>query len=71
MKLLYISNDINEVKKIDRIGIDFIFIDLEINGKKERQGHLDTFISNQDSDVNHLDLYECNLYLLLKECHLF
>ena len=46
MKLLYISNDINEVKKIDKIGVDFIFIDLEINGKKERQGHLDTFISN-------------------------
>ena len=48
MNLLYISNDINEVKKIDRIGIDFIFIDLEINGKKERQGHLDTFISNHN-----------------------
>lgn len=48
MKLLYISNNIDEVKKIDEIGIDFIFIDLEINGKKERQGHLDTFISNHN-----------------------
>jgi hypothetical protein len=46
MKLLYISNDIDKVQKADKIGIDFIFIDLEINGKKERQGHLDTFISN-------------------------
>jgi len=46
MKLLYISNDISEIEKIDKILIDFIFIDLEINGKKERQGHLDTFISN-------------------------
>ena len=48
MKLLYISNDINEVKKIDKMGVDFTFIDLEINGKKERQGHLDTFISNHN-----------------------
>ena len=48
MKLLYISNDINEVKKVDEIGIDFIFIDLEINGKKERQKGLDTFISNHN-----------------------
>ncbi|WP_339120685.1 aldolase/citrate lyase family protein [Fusobacterium nucleatum] len=48
MKLLYISNSIDEVKKADKIGIDFIFIDLEINGKKERQGHLDTFISDHN-----------------------
>ncbi|WP_022819000.1 aldolase/citrate lyase family protein [Fusobacterium russii] len=50
MKLLYISNNTEEVKKIDKIGIDFIFVDLEINGKKERQGHLDTFISNHSID---------------------
>lgn len=48
MDLLYISNNINEVKKADEIGIDFIFIDLEINGKKERQKGLDTFISNHN-----------------------
>ncbi|WP_339072322.1 aldolase/citrate lyase family protein [Fusobacterium animalis] len=48
MDLLYISNNIDEVKKADEIGIDFIFIDLEINGKKERQRGLDTFISNHN-----------------------
>lgn len=46
MHLLYISNNTDEVKKADEIGIDFIFIDLEINGKKERQKGLNTFISN-------------------------
>ena len=67
MKLLYISNDINEVKKIDRIGIDFIFIDLEINGKKERQGHLDTFISNHTmEDVKNIKKVLRNAKLLVR-----
>ena len=67
MKLLYISNDINEVKKIDRIGIDFIFIDLEINGKKERQGHLDTFISNHNiEDVKKIKEVLKNAKLLVR-----
>ena len=66
MKLLYISNDINEVKKIDRIGIDFIFIDLEINGKKERQGHVDTFISTHNiEDVKKIKEVLNNAYLLV------
>ena len=67
MNLLYISNDINEVKKIDRIGIDFIFIDLEINGKKERQGHLDTFISNHNiEDVKKIKEVLKNTKLLVR-----
>ena len=67
MNLLYISNDINEVKKIDRIGIDFIFIDLEINGKKERQGHLDTFISNHNlEDVKKIKEVLKNAKLLVR-----
>lgn len=67
MKLLYISNDINEVKKIDKIGIDFIFIDLEINGKKERQGHLDTFISNHNiEDVKKIKEVLKNAKLLVR-----
>lgn len=67
MKLLYISNDVNEVQKIDQIGIDFIFIDLEINGKKERQGHLDTFISNHNiEDVKKIKNILRNSKLLVR-----
>jgi hypothetical protein len=43
---MIIENDLELIKKYDSIGVDRIFIDLEIIGKKERQGHLDTVISN-------------------------
>ena len=67
MKLLYISNSIDEVKKADKIGIDFIFIDLEINGKKERQGHLDTFISDHNiEDVRKVKEVLKNAKLLVR-----
>lgn len=67
MKLLYISNDINEVRKVDKIGVDYIFIDLEINGKKERQGHLDTFISNHNiEDVKKIKNILRNSKLLVR-----
>lgn len=46
MKFMIIENDLELIKKYDYIGVDRIFIDLEILGKKERQGHLDTVISN-------------------------
>jgi len=46
MKFMIIENDIELIKKYDSIGVDRIFIDLEILGKKERQGHLNTVISN-------------------------
>lgn len=67
MKLLYISNNIDEIKRVDKIGIDFIFIDLEINGKKERQGHLDTFISNHTmEDVKNIKKVLRNAKLLVR-----
>lgn len=67
MKLLYISNNIDEIKKVDKIGVDFIFIDLEINGKKERQGHLDTFISNHNiEDVKKVKSILRNSKLLVR-----
>lgn len=46
MELLYITNKPDEYKEIDKVGIDIAFIDLEKLGKIERQGHLDTVISN-------------------------
>jgi hypothetical protein len=67
MRLLYISNNIDDVKKADEIGIDFIFLDLEINGKKERQGHLDTFISNHSiKDVKNVKNVLKNSKLLVR-----
>ncbi|NVK51721.1 MAG: aldolase [Flavobacteriaceae bacterium] len=45
MKYSILENNIDLIKKYDAIGVDRIFLDLEILGKKERQGHLDTVIS--------------------------
>lgn len=45
LKLMYITNNIEVAKIAEKSGVDWIFIDLEINGKEERQGHLDTVIS--------------------------
>lgn len=42
---MYITNNIDIAKIAEKSGVDWIFIDLEINGKEERQGHLDTVIS--------------------------
>lgn len=53
MKLMYITNDIDVAKVVQNAGVDRIFIDLEIMGKIQRQGHLDTVISHhQMSDVS-------------------
>jgi len=49
LKLMYITNDAEIAKIAENAGVDWIFVDLEINGKEERQGHLDTVISNMKS----------------------
>lgn len=49
---MYITNEIEIAQIAENSGVDWIFIDLEINGKEERQGHLDTVISrHQIEDV--------------------
>lgn len=48
LKLMYITNKENIAKIAENSGVDWIFIDLEINGKEERQGHLDTVISRHN-----------------------
>lgn len=45
LKLMYITNNPKIAEIAENSGVDWIFIDLEINGKEERQGHLDTVIS--------------------------
>lgn len=52
LKLMYITNNTHIASIAEGSGVDWIFIDLEINGKEERQGHLDTVISRHHiSDV--------------------
>jgi 2-keto-3-deoxy-L-rhamnonate aldolase RhmA len=50
IKLMYITNNINIAKIAENSGVDWIFIDLEINSKEKRQGHLDTVISRHKID---------------------
>lgn len=46
MEFLIIDNDLDRVEQFVKMGVHRIFVDLEINGKLERQGHLDTVISH-------------------------
>lgn len=55
LNLMYITNNPTIAEVVDKSGVDWIFIDLEINGKEERQGHLDTVISRHDiEDVRYV-----------------
>lgn len=54
LKLMYITNEPKIAEVAESSGVDWIFIDLEINGKEERQGHLDTVISR-----HHIDDVKC------------
>ncbi|WP_214834823.1 hypothetical protein [Exiguobacterium sp. E4787] len=44
LKLMYITNEPNIALLAEQNGVDWVFVDLELNGKEERQGHLDTVI---------------------------
>lgn len=50
MKLMYITNDEKTAQIAQESGVDWIFIDLELRGKYERQGHKDTVISRHTLD---------------------
>lgn len=45
LKLMYITNQPEIALLAEQNGVDWVFVDLELNGKEERQGHLDTVIS--------------------------
>lgn len=67
MNFMIIENDLELIKKYDSIGVDRIFIDLEILGKKERQGHLDTVISEHSiEDIKNIKPYLKNSKLLVR-----
>ena len=46
MKTMILDNNIDNIKVYDECKIDRIFVDLEIHGKQDRQGHLNTVISD-------------------------
>lgn len=46
IKFILITNDPKLATHAENCGVGRIFVDLEVLGKQERQGHLDTFISN-------------------------
>lgn len=45
LRLMYITNRPEIARIAENSGVDWIFIDLEVLGKAERQGHLDTVMS--------------------------
>lgn len=48
LKLMYITNSPAIAKICDKAGVDRVFIDLEIVGKAQRQGFMDTVISSHE-----------------------
>ena len=68
MDYLIIENDINLIMEYDKIGVNIIFLDLEILGKKQRQGHLNTVISENHSidDVKKISSILKNSKLLVR-----
>lgn len=48
LNLMYITNSVEIAKIAENSGVNWIFIDLEINGKEDRQGQLDTVISRHN-----------------------
>ena len=48
MNLIFITENACHAKNLSVAGVDYIMVDLEINGKQERQGHLNTIISRHN-----------------------
>ena len=55
MKLIYIASENKKVIAAESANVNYVMVDLEIIGKKERQGHLNTVISNHNlNDVERI-----------------
>lgn len=67
LNLMYITNNPNVAKVAQKNGVDRIFLDLEINGKEARQGHLNTVISRHSiNDVAKLRAVLTTTQLLVR-----
>lgn len=55
IRFMYLTADPVAAKQAEQAGVDRIFLDLELLGKEERQGHLDTVVSHSSlEDVKKL-----------------
>ena len=55
IKLMYITNEPQTACIVEQSGVDRIFIDLEVRGKAERQGHVDSVKSHHTlDDINRM-----------------
>ncbi len=55
IKYMYLTCDPDAARQAEEAGVDRIFLDLELLGKEERQGHLDTVVSHSSlEDVSRL-----------------
>lgn len=50
MEFMYITNNPSQVSILEKSGVDRIFVDLEMEGKLNRQGHLNTHITNHKKE---------------------
>lgn len=50
MEFLVVENQYERAKHFERLGVDYIFVDLEKLGKQERQSHIDSVKSNHSID---------------------
>lgn len=67
LKLMFITNNPQVAAIADENGVDWIFVDLEIRGKAERQGHLNTVISDHNiKDVPKIKSVLRNAKLLVR-----
>jgi len=67
INLFYITNNIIEAQIVDNLDIDWIFIDLEKIGKKERQIGRNTVISNHSiTDIENIKSKICNTKIIVR-----
>ena len=67
IKLMLISVDIDRVQKAQEAGVDRIFIDLEKNGKAERQKNLNTYVPGHTfEDIKKIRQAAPNLEILAR-----
>lgn len=67
IKYMYLTSNPEAAKLAEKAGVDRIFLDLEILGKEERQGHLDTVVSHSHiSDVAKLRAVVKDAQLLVR-----
>lgn len=67
LNLMLITNNIDVAKYASGCGVTRLFVDLEVNGKYERQGHLDTVISYHSmTDVGAINKVKGKAELLVR-----